>query len=63
MEIDSFLRRLLELEIAFLVPLVVLVPVLAAETAPFWMYEIFGALLAATITTFGLREMKQMTGD
>lgn len=62
MDVDRVLRNLLKLELAALAPLVVMVPLISLSAGfPPWIYELFGALSAASITTFGLWKMKNLT--
>ncbi len=62
MAVEEKLRYLLVLELFLLAAIaggVLLLPTELAES--YLLFELMGALLAASITTFGLRQMKSRT--
>lgn len=62
MDIDADLELLLKLElVALAAAAAALALVDPPEAASYRLFELFGALLAASITTFGLLKMDELT--
>lgn len=62
MELDKNIRRLLTLEAALMAGLLTSLYLMSPfEADYFYLYELFGALSAGIITTFGIYKMRQLT--